>query len=96
MADIRYLRREDEAVEKNKAAALAVLEAVAQSIRENKCNGMILVAFERDMSGGPDVEMTVQRYYLSGGVGDMLTLMGLNRCVMDEMSEGSRVAMDME
>lgn len=94
MSNIVHFRKDDAEAAKNQENAIKVLENIIESIRANKCNGMMIVAFERDTSG-PEIEMSVQRYYLSGGIGDMLTLMGLNKIVMDEMSEGSRITMDM-
>lgn len=96
MSNIAFLRKDDAEAAANQERAAKILEEIAAMIRANKCNGMVVVAFERGAGKGPDVEMTVQRYYLSGGVGDMLTLMGLNKIVLDEMSEGSRITMDMQ
>lgn len=95
MSNVVSFRKGDAEAAKNQEDAIKVLENVIESIRTNKCNGMMIVAFERDTSG-PEVEMSVRRYYISGGIGDMLTLMGINKIVMDEMSEGSRITMGME
>jgi hypothetical protein len=95
MADIVQLRKVDAECEQRKTAALEVLQRVMDSVRENRADGMLVIAFEKPC-GGPEVEMCIHRYYLSGGIGDMLTLLGISRCVTDEMSEGSRYTVGLE
>ena len=95
MAEVLYLRKDDAESDRRAKVAIETLEAVIQSIKDGHCNGMVVTAFER-MDAGPEVEMTAHRYYLSSGIGDMMTLIGLTKCVMDEMSEGTRVTMDMQ
>lgn len=89
-ADIKYLRKDDAEAAANQQRNIETLEQVIASIRANRCNGMILIAFERK-ADGPEVEMHVDRTWIAGGIGDMMTLIGLNKVVLDEISEGSRI-----
>jgi hypothetical protein len=93
MADVHFMRKDDAEADRRVKQAVEALEAVIESVKEGRCNGMLLVAYER-VAESSTVEMDAQRYYLSSGVGDMLTLMGMVKCVTDEMSEGLRLAMD--
>lgn len=94
MAELHFLRKDDEESDRRKRTALEVLDRVADGVRNNRLRGMVVVAFED--SDAPEMEATVHRYYLSGGVVDMLTTLGLVRVVADEISEGTRLAVDME
>jgi len=92
MADVAFLRKDDAEANKNKQAALKTLEEIAESVRQSKCHGMLVIAFERTEE--VDVELIIRRYYLAGGHHDMIALLGLGKIVMDEISEGVRVIQD--